>query len=184
MEASTGQGRRRGREDGVDRVAALWLRERPGTPVGSMGVAIRLRWIAKLLDADQRRLLSQLGIDVATRDLLSTLRRSGPPYRLTAGQLTRFSWLTTGATSQRLTRAEQEGLIRRYRNPDEGREVFVELTQAGHQAIEATLDALLLREQELLAGLDIDEQNQLADLLRLLLSDLIERTGARDWPAT
>lgn len=158
-----------------------WLRERPGTRVESMGVMTRVRWIAKLLEDDHRRVLDRLGIDVATRDLLSTLRRSGPPYRLTAGELTRLSWVTTGATSQRLVRAEQQEFIRRYRNPDQARQVLVELTPAGHRVIDATLDALLDREQELLKGLSEGEQDQLADLLRLLLTDLIDRTGARDW---
>jgi DNA-binding MarR family transcriptional regulator len=164
-------------------MAAAWLRERPGTPVAAMGVATRLRWIAKLLEDDHRRLLSRLGIDVATRDLLSTLRRSGPPYRLTAGELTRLSWLTTGAISQRLARAEQRGFVRRYRNPDSAREVLVELTPAGHDTIEGTIDTLLGREHDLLSGLTDEEQNQLTGLLRVLLIDLIDRTGARDWPA-
>ena len=168
--------------DGVDRMAAAWLRERPRTDVAPMQVVTRLRWITKLFDDDQRRVLGALGIDVATRDLLSTLRRSGPPYRLTAGDIARYSWLTSGAVSQRLARAEQQGLVRRHRGVDDAREVVVELTPAGHDAIETTLDALLERERHLLAGLTPQEQSRLAHLLRLLLVDLIDRTSARDWP--
>jgi DNA-binding MarR family transcriptional regulator len=169
-------------EDGVDRMTAAWLRERPGTPVTAMGLVTRLRWIAKLLEDDQRRMLSRLGIDVATRDLLSTLRRSGPPYRLTVGELTRQSWLTTGAISQRLARAEQQGFVQRSRDPDSARQVLVTLTPAGHHAIETTLDDLLGREHELLSGLTDQEQARLVALLRPLLADLLDRTGARDWP--
>jgi hypothetical protein len=64
----------------VDRIARAWVRERPGTPVDSIGVITRIWRIGKVLADERQRTLGRLGIDAAILDLLGTLRRSGPPY--------------------------------------------------------------------------------------------------------
>lgn len=171
-----------GDEDGVDRIQQAWLRERPGTPVGSIGVITRIWRIAKLLDDDRRRTMARLGVDAATRDLISTLRRAGPPYRLAPSEIARRSLVSAGAISQRLARAEREGLVRRIKDAADGRSVVVELTGAGHALVESTVDELLRHEEELLTGLDPQQRHQLTALLRVLLSDLTRRSGADDRP--
>ncbi|MGP4016031.1 MarR family winged helix-turn-helix transcriptional regulator [Saccharopolyspora sp. 5N708] len=170
------------REDGVDRIQRAWQRERPGTPVASIGVITRIWRIAKLLEDERRRTDARIGLDAATRDLLSTLRRSGPPYRLAAGEIARQSLVSAGAISQRVARAEQRGLVRRGKGGADGRSVLVELTDAGHRLIEQRVDDLLRHEETLLSSLDAQQREQLAGLLRVLLSDLGERLGAEDRP--
>lgn len=169
-------------EDGVDRIQRAWLRERPGTPVDSIGVITRIWRIAKLLEDDRRHTMARLGVDAPTRDLLSTLRRAGPPYRLTPSEISRMTLVSAGAISQRLTRAEAQGLVRRRKDRSDGRSVTVELTPEGHAAIEQTVDDLLHHEESLLTGLTATQRDQLADLLRLLLADLTARIGDDDRP--
>ncbi|GAA4833196.1 MarR family winged helix-turn-helix transcriptional regulator [Saccharopolyspora rosea] len=169
-------------QDGVDRIQQAWQRERPGIPVSSIGVITRIWRVAKLLDDERRRTNARLGLDAATRDLLSTLRRAGPPYRLPAGEIARQSLVSAGAISQRVARAEQRGLVRRHKGGADGRQVQVELTDAGHQLIEDRVEDLLRHEETLLRALDDRQRDQLADLLRILLSDLTERFGADDRP--
>ncbi|TDC88879.1 MarR family transcriptional regulator [Saccharopolyspora aridisoli] len=169
-------------EDGVDRIQAAWQRERPGMPVASIGVITRIWRIAKLLDDERRRTDARAGMDAATRDLLSTLRRAGPPYRLAAGEIARQSLVSAGAISQRVARAEQRGLVRRDRGGDDGRSVLVELTDTGHRLIEDHVDDLLHHEETLLDSLDAGQREQLTELLRVLLGDLTERFGAEDRP--
>jgi DNA-binding MarR family transcriptional regulator len=164
-------------EDDVDGIQQAWLRERPGTPVGSIGVITRIWRIGKLLEDDRRRTMARLGMDAPTRDLLSTLRRAGPPYRLTPGQIARATLVSPGAISQRLTRAEAQGLVRRHRAGPDGRSVTVELTPAGHALIERTIEDLLRHEETLLTGLDEAQRDQLAGLLRVLLADLGRRAA-------
>ncbi|WP_158889308.1 MarR family winged helix-turn-helix transcriptional regulator [Amycolatopsis anabasis] len=161
--------------DEVDAIQRAWLRERPGTPVSSIGVITRIWRIAKLLDEDRRRTMIRLEMDAATRDLLSTLRRAGPPYRLASGELARRALVSAGAISQRVARAERDGLVRRVRSGADGRGVLVELTDRGHALIERTVDDLLRHEESLLSALSADQREQLADLLRVLLADLTER---------
>ena len=49
------------------------------------------------------------GLDSASFDVLATLLRNGPPYRLTAGQLQRSAMITSSAVAQRLNRLEGRG---------------------------------------------------------------------------
>ncbi|OZM73537.1 MarR family transcriptional regulator [Amycolatopsis antarctica] len=161
--------------DVVDAIQDAWIRERPGTPVSSIGVITRIWRIAKLLDEDRRETMLRLGMDAATRDLLSTLRRAGPPYRVPAGELARRGLVSPGAISQRVARAERDGLVRRARSADDGRGVLVELTDTGHALIERTVDELLTHEETLLASLAPEQSEQLSDLLRILLADLSAR---------
>lgn len=158
--------------DGVDRIQRAWERERPGTPAGSIGVITRIWRIGKLLADERRRTLARLGIDAATLDLLSTLRRAGPPYRLPAGTIAELSLVSAGAISQRVARAEREGLVRRKRSPADGRLSYVTLTAEGHALIERSVDELLRHEETLLSGLTAGQREDLSALLRILLASL------------
>ncbi|WP_026360786.1 MarR family winged helix-turn-helix transcriptional regulator [Amycolatopsis nigrescens] len=171
------QGREEPSSDGVDAIQREWLRERPETPVDSIGVITRIWWIGKLLDDDRRETMLRLGMDAATRDLLSALRRSGEPYRLAAGELAKRLMVSPGAISQRVSRAERDGYVRRVPSAADGRGVLVELTEEGHALIERTVDDLLRHEEDLLSSLSGAQRGQLSDLLRVLLADLTRRAG-------
>ncbi|WP_129670023.1 MarR family winged helix-turn-helix transcriptional regulator [Phytoactinopolyspora endophytica] len=168
--------------DDVNDIQEAWLRERPGTPVGSIGVITRIWRIGKLLDDDRRRTMARLGMDTATRDLLSTLRRAGTPYALPANEIARQCAVTPGAISQRVRRAETQGLVTRRKSDDDGRGVVVELTDAGHELIERTVDDLLRHEETLLTALSQEQRDTLSDLLRTLLGDLNLRRGPSQQP--
>jgi DNA-binding MarR family transcriptional regulator len=168
--------------DGVDRIQQAWHRERPGTPVDSIGVITRIWRIAQLFTDERRRTHARLGIDAATRDLLATLRRAGPPYRLPPGELAERSLVSAGAISQRVARAEKQGLVSREKSGADRRSVIVTLTPAGHAEIERTVDEILNHEDDLLTALTPHQRDQLSDLLRILLADLTERFGAVDRP--
>ncbi len=151
-------------------------------PVASIGIITRIWRVGKLLSDERRRTLAGLGIDGATLDLLSTLRRAGPPYRLAAGDIAKLTLVTAGAVSQRVARAQREGLVRRDRPGPDGRTVLVSLTGAGHALIERSVEGLLRHEEDLLGALSVDERGDLARLLRILLADLTRRLGAEDRP--
>lgn len=158
-------------------IAAAWLRERPGTPVSSIEIVTPLWRLAKLLGDDRRRVLARAGVDAATLDLLSVLRRSGPPYTLSTRELGRRSLVTAGAVSQRVARAERDGLVTRTPAAGRPRTVEVALTAAGHTLVEQTVDQVLGREAELVDGLSAEQQAQLRELLGVLLSDVQRRLG-------
>lgn len=163
--------------DGVDLIQRAWERERPGTPAASIGVITRIWRIGKLLADERRRTLARLGIDAATLDLLSTLRRAGPPYRLTASAVAAQSLVSVGAISQRVARAEREGLVRRERSDADGRLSYVTLTAAGHALIERSVDGLLRHEEALLSALTGEQRGQLSEQLKVLLASLSPYPG-------
>ncbi|WP_225729106.1 MULTISPECIES: MarR family winged helix-turn-helix transcriptional regulator [unclassified Nocardia] len=164
--------------DPVDEIAEAWQRERPGTPTESIGIVTRVWRLAKLFGEDRRRVLADAEIDSATLDLLSVLRRSSPPYTLTTRELAKRTLVTAGAISQRVARAENEGLVQRRPGPD-GRSVLVKLTPAGHRLVERTVDRVLTREVELLSGLNPEQRGRLTELLTILLHDVQRRRDDR-----
>lgn len=126
--------------------------------------------------------MARLGMDAATRDLLSTLRRAGHPYKLSPGEIARRTLVSAGAITQRVARAEKDELVRREKSEPDGRSVLVELTPAGRDLIDQSVDELLRYEETLLSALTPEQRKELSALLRILLSDLAERFGAEDRP--
>jgi DNA-binding MarR family transcriptional regulator len=119
--------------------------------------------------------LRAAGVDPATLDLLSVLRRSGPPYQLTTREISARTLVTAGAISQRLARAERAGLVRREPSSAHRRAVAVTLTDAGHRLVERTVDDVLGREASLVEGLSTTDRDALSDLLQRLTESVRER---------
>jgi DNA-binding MarR family transcriptional regulator len=166
--------------DRASEIALAWEREQPGVPVGSIGIITRIWQAAKLLSDERRRTLARVNMDAATLDLLSTLRRSGPPYRLSTRELSARCLVTAGAVTQRVDRARGDGLVRRLAAEPGSRAVYVELTDQGHAAVEDAVGRLLTYEQRLVDILEPDQQEELARLLSVLLSGLAARGADRD----
>jgi DNA-binding MarR family transcriptional regulator len=166
--------------DRAEEISQAWQREQPGLPVDSIGILTRIKQAAKLLADERRRALAKADMDAATLDLLSTLRRSGPPYRLTTRELTTRCLITAGAVTQRVDRAQSEHLVRRLAPQPGTRTVSVELTPKGHRAVENAVDGLLTYEQGIIEVLTPPEQQELARLMATLLQGLTSRAKSRD----
>ena len=158
-------------------IAAAWRRERPGTPVDSIELVTPLWRLAKLFADDRRRVLARVGVDAATLDLLSVLRRSGKPYEMTTREIGARTLVTAGAISQRVARAERQGLVTRKAVGDRSRAVLVRLTATGHDLVERTVDEVLQREAQLVDSLSREQRSALAQLLDGLLADVLRRAG-------
>ena len=156
-------------------IALAWRRERPGTPTESIEIVTPIWRLAKLFAEDRARVLREQRIDAATLDLLAVLRRSGPPYALTSGQIAKRALVTAGAISQRLAKAERAGLVERSAGTAARHSVLVTLTAAGHELIERSVDAVLGREADLVASLSTDERVILTELLQKLTGDVVRR---------
>ena len=146
-------------------IAAAWRRELPGVRTESIEIITPLWRIAKVLADDRRRTLARLGVDPSTLDLLSVIRRSGPPYELTTREITGRTLITAGAVSQRIARAEQAGLVHRSPSSASRRAVAVRLTEAGHGLIESTVRQLLDHEAGLINSLTPAERETMTGLL-------------------
>jgi len=158
--------------DHVDRILEQWGQERPDLDHSPVAVVGRLSAAARLVDVRLRRNFARHQLDGASYDVLATLRRSGPPYRLTPGELMRSAMVTSGAITQRLDRLEQRDLVRRTAATDDGRSTHVTLTEAGRALVDEVIPGHLATEEGLLAGLDQQQRRDLAHGLSLLLQSL------------
>ena len=109
------------------------------------------------------------GLNSASFDVLATLRRAGPPYRLSPGDLLATTMVSSGTMTNRVDRLVKRGAVTRESDPNDGRGVLVALTPEGLALVDAALTSLLDVEQELLAGWPEGERAQFADALRRLL---------------
>jgi DNA-binding MarR family transcriptional regulator len=158
--------------DHVDKVIAEWAAERPELDARPFAIVGRIGRAAHLLDAAVEEALAAHGLSRWSWDVITALRRSGAPYRLTPTALYRALMRTSGAISNRLNRLEDRGLVRRGPDPADGRGVIVELTPAGKRLIDEVIAEHLENERRLVAGLSRAEQRELAALLRKLLLTL------------
>lgn len=159
-------------QDHVDQIMAQWRRERPDLDPSPMGVIGRISRAALTLGRELEATFAGFGLNRGEFDVLATLRRSGPPYRLTPTALFTDLMLSSGAMTNRLDRLEQAGLIARTPDPADRRGTLVGLTPSGLELIDNAVAAHLANEQRLLGPLSADDREQLAQLLRRLLRSL------------
>lgn len=158
--------------DNVDRLIEQWRAQRTDLDPTPMGVVGRISRASRLLE---RELLDHF----ATRDLLpgefdilATLRRAGPPYRLSAGALVGTSMVTSGAITNRIDRLVAKELVSRETDPASRRRVLITITDRGRQLVDDVVVDHVDLEARLLTPLSAREQDQLAVLLRKLLTGL------------
>jgi DNA-binding MarR family transcriptional regulator len=156
--------------DEVDTIVEAWRRERPDIDVAPMEVLSRISRLARHLDRLRAAAFSVHHLESWEFDVLAALRRSGPPYRLSPGQLLRETLVTSGTMTNRVDRLADRGFVTRQDHPDDRRGVLVQLTDAGREAVDATLAELMADERRILDGLNPADHDQLASSLRLLLA--------------
>jgi DNA-binding MarR family transcriptional regulator len=172
--------RQRGR-DGVDRITSQWNTVRPDLDIAPIGVIGRVSRLSRLVDRRLAQNFARFGIENWMYDVLATLRRSGEPYALTAGDLVRQTMVTTGAITNRIDRLAERGLVERA-GTDDRRKVLVRLTAQGFELVEEVVVAHVATEREILAALSPRQQDELAHLLRMTLLSLGDRADTHEVP--
>jgi DNA-binding MarR family transcriptional regulator len=155
--------------DDVDGVVAAWRRERPDLDVAPLEVLSRVSRLARHLDIARRQAFAEGGLEPWEFDVLSALRRSGPPYQLTPGDLVRQTLVTSGTMTNRIDGLVRRGLVSRQAATSDRRAVNVTLTEEGRRLVDDAMAELLEGERTLLTGLDAQEQGALASYLKRLL---------------
>ena len=161
----------RQQHDAVDRIASQWNAVRPDVDMAPLTVIGRVSRLSRLVDRRLAENFGQYGLENWMYDVLATLRRSGEPYELTAGDLVRHAMVTTGAITNRIDRLEQLGLVVRA-SSDDRRKVIVRLTKQGLQLVDEVVDTHMSTERAILAQLSSRQQHDLANLLRTVLIGL------------
>ena len=165
-------GHRTEETDEVDDLVAQWQAQRPDLDVDPMHVLSRVTRLARHLDIARRSAFASHGLETWEFDVLSALRRVGPPFQLTPGALLRATLVTSGTMTNRIDRLTEAGLVHREPDPRDRRGVLVTLTEEGKARVDAALEDLLASERELLAGLMPGQRELLSAMLRTLLAPL------------
>lgn len=156
--------------DEVDRIIAAWHAERPDLDLAPLAVLSRVSRLARHLATARAGAFDRHGLEQWEFDVLSALRRSGPPYHLSPGALVTQTMVTSGTMTNRIDRLEARALVQRSPAPDDRRSVLVRLTPEGRARVDAAFEDLLAVERQLLSDLDPAEATRLAALLRLVMA--------------
>jgi len=154
--------------DGVDAILDQWHRERPDLDTSPIGVIGRISRLSREIERRLEPVYAASGLEPGWYDVLATLRRAGPPYRLRPTDFAAALMLTSSGTTKRLDRLEAAGYITRAPDPSDRRGVLITLTPQGRKLIDKATVQHLANERRILTGLTPAEQRQLADLLRKL----------------
>jgi DNA-binding MarR family transcriptional regulator len=160
--------------DEVDRIVAAWRRERPDLDVSPLEVLSRVTRLARHLDRARRDAFAAHGLEPWEFDVLSALRRSGPPYRLTPGALLRQTMVTSGTMTNRVDRLAARGLVERSASSTDRRAVLVGLTDEGRGLVDAALAGLIEHEHTFLDPISEADRACLVTALRGLVAPFEE----------
>lgn len=157
-------------KDVIDELQDDWNKQRPDLDPEPMGVVLRIQALAKILGEQTAERLQRFDLQWWQYDVLSTLRRRGEPFIMAATDLAASTMLTSGAMTNRIDRLEEEGLVRRIKDKNDGRRVLVQLTQEGFKLIETATEARFETAMEALEGLSKRQRESLSNLLRMVLT--------------
>jgi DNA-binding MarR family transcriptional regulator len=157
-------------EDEVDRLVTGWRGALPDLDTSPLEVLSRVTRLARHLDRQRNLVFARHDLETWTFDVLSALRRAGPPHQLSPGQLLAQTLVTSGTMTNRIDRLEERGLVRRRPDPADARSTRVQLTAAGRKRVDAALKDLVAREHAILGSLDGAERTALAGLLRRVVA--------------
>lgn len=157
--------------DRVDRILKQWSQERPDLDVAAMGTIGRLKRLNQHLGRTMAETWSGHDLTPAGFDVLATLRRAGPPYSLSPGDLMTSTMVTSGTITHRIDLLARAGLVERKRNPEDGRGFLVALTDQGYRVIDAAVTDHVATQNELVAALSAEQRTHLDTLLKALLND-------------
>ncbi|MFJ2666759.1 MarR family winged helix-turn-helix transcriptional regulator [Nocardia fluminea] len=162
--------------DFVDGVRAEWAETYPEVDTSTIEVIGRINRISSLALHQLDRALAPKGVNRGEFDILCALARAGRPLR--ASEVTARTMTSGASTTKHADRLTKIGLIERLPFERDGRVVLLRLTEAGRELVDAELPSRVDRDHKLLEGLDEQERQMLASLLR----QVSRNTDAAAWP--
>jgi DNA-binding MarR family transcriptional regulator len=141
------------------------------------GIIDRIGGLNRRIKRGMQTVVAEHGLTLEDWHVLSHLRVGPEGNRSSPGELAASLELSSGATTSRLDRLEEAGLVRRLPDPDDRRAVVVELTEEGVRRWDTAASDAGRREAFLASALTKAEQRQLNGLLRKLMLAFEEREG-------
>ncbi|EDZ3766691.1 MarR family transcriptional regulator [Salmonella enterica] len=154
--------------DFVDNLIQEWLDAFPSLNLSGLPVIARIvrmsHYISQFVDSN----LARYNLNVGEFEVLAALARN-PDRQLSPKELQKKILISSGGLSNRINRLEEKKYIVRIPDPSDRRGVIVRITAEGRKL---TLEAVVTHvaiEEALIQGLDIEDREQLAGLLKKLI---------------
>lgn len=164
--------------DGADEHVDVWSKELPWLDPIKEEILNRMERIVHAVEQGRDAALARTGSSLWQYKLLLLLKKQGEPYQLNPSRLAELLGVSRAAVSGRLATLDDDGLIRRTHDRGDRRRIAVELTEVGHRVLDEMLQQEEARELQILSPLSLDEQNDLAELLRRVVLRLDGPTSA------
>jgi DNA-binding MarR family transcriptional regulator len=113
--------------------------------------------------------------------VISTLYRQ-PAMRLTVGEIAARLHVSSTNVSRRLDGLERDGWVQRDRNPDDGRSIYISLTQYGRQQAGQIMPAIYRRVQDVWACYTPEEKKALLGSLSRFLEHVLTSPALQPRP--
>ena len=168
--------------DAIDRFVAEWTRERPDLDFAYLATLGRILRLSAHLREAMDQWLAPFGITWEMFDLLASLQRSGAESGLRPTDLYEACMLSSGATTNRIDRAEKLNYATRRPDAEDGRSTRIALTKRGAALAQRAMTKHAGRAGEIASRLTAKEQEQLARLLRKLLVSFEQNGHSRTRP--
>jgi DNA-binding MarR family transcriptional regulator len=160
------------KRDKVDTLVSQWREQRPDIASGVMAEVARIVLVARLIRARLEAKAAEHDLSIGDADVLFTLRRAGPPFRLSPSRLADSLLVTSGTMTSRLDKLERRGLVARVPNPKDRRGMDVELTPRAREMADDLVEEHVENEEQMLSGLSRTERKALDGAMRKLLAHL------------
>jgi DNA-binding MarR family transcriptional regulator len=155
--------------DRIDARVGRWEHEIPGVDLEVEALTQRIHMLHRALNRSLAETTERFGLTVGEYMVLTALRGSGKPYRLSPSRLAESCWLSSGAMTNRLDNLEEAGLVERVPDSGDRRSVQVTLTEKGHRLWDEAAGTAAARESLVASTLHPEELVELNGLLRRLV---------------
>jgi DNA-binding MarR family transcriptional regulator len=164
----------------VNQIVEQWQRERPDLDPAPMRLFGALAQAHLLTTPYINRVIARHGLARGTFDVLSALRRAGPPFSLTPTQLAESLMLSGAGMTSRLDRLEALHLVARLPEPNDRRSLKIQLTQKGVKLIDEVIPKIIAAQWQLVSALGTPDTTTLIDLLQRLTETLFKAIDSAD----
>ena len=156
--------------DPIDDMLDQWRTERPDLDLAPMAVFGRIAVLARVLEVRVEKVFAEHGLRQGEFDVLTALRRSGPPYTLIPSELSAMLMMSRAGMTNRIDRLAAAGFVERTLDPADRRSFRISLTDAGREVIDETMTDHAANLTTIAAGLSATELRDLGAALGKLLT--------------
>jgi len=155
---------------------APWTKAFPTADRWLLAFLTSIPLLAARINRASERLVRDHALTSAGWDIICALRRSSP-QRLSPGELSRASMLSSAGMTAQLDQLEEAGLVERTPHPEDRRAINVSVTRSGQKLVDDVIGPYLAVQERFLTGLSVRDRRTIASLLRKLL---LAMESARD----